>query len=326
MKKLKFLLLAIVSPVMMWAQQGINYQAVVRDGAGAVMANQAVTVDFKIMESIGGLNVYEETHAGNTNDYGLVNLVIGQGSVISGVFEDIDWGADVHFLDITINGSNLGAVEFQAVPYAYFANEMTNVTPNTADADVEVTSDDTYTELFVHPIANANNDSSVIRLGEGSLPGNDMSLTYDGIANELKVGGHLNGNYMGTHLTIQRSSGLSTFTKGVEILETTSTPAPNRSYGNSGPLAYAYISGTVITTDYGVASVTSPGTGVYTVVLDNAWVGSPVVVACSLNNSSDTETVTYNTTGADTITVRIVDESNAPVASNFSLIVYGVAQ
>ena len=42
--------------------------------------------------------------------------------------------------------------------------------------------------------------------------------------------------------------------------------------------------------------------------------------------STDTEIITYNTTGTNMITIRIVDENNADIESNFSLVVYGVRQ
>lgn len=327
MKKMKLLLLALISPVMMWAQQGVNYQAVVRDGAGDVMLNTQVATNFKIRQtSAAGTIVYEEDHSPTTNDYGLINVVIGEGSTVSGVFADIDWGSDTYFLDITIDGNNLGAIEFKSVPYAYHANSMTNIRANTADGDVQMTSDDNYAVLHINPTANTTNDSSAIFLGEGTNAGNGMHITYDGVANEMRIAGSTNAYpYMGPFLTIERDNGTSTFSKGVVVEETTSTPAPNTNYGNSGPLAYGYFSGTIISTDYGIASITSSGTGVYEVVLDNAWSGSPVVIATSLNNSSDTETITYNTTSNNTVTVRIVDENNTPVASNFSLVVYGVA-
>lgn len=328
MKKIKLLLLALISPVMMWAQDGINYQAVVRDGAGDVMVNQAVTANFKIRQTTaGGTIVYEEDHAPSTNDYGLINLVIGEGTPVSGIFADIDWGSDVFFLDITINGNNLGSMEFKSVPYAKHANSMTNIRANTAAGDVHMTSEDNFALLHLNPTANIGNDSSAIHFGEGSNTDNGMTITYDGTANALKFAGKTAAYpYMGPFLTIERDNGTSTFQKGVVVEEVTIDPAPNTTYGNSGPLAYGYFSGTIISAEYGITSINSPGVGVYEVTLDNSWSGNPVVVATSLNNSSDTEIITYNISGSNLITFRIVDENNTPVASNFSMVVYGIAQ
>ena len=96
---------------------------------------------------------------------------------------------------------------------------------------------------------------------------------------------------MGPFVSISRDQGTATFSNGVNVEETTSTPAVNTVYGNSGPLAYCYVTGTILVTDYGVASVTSASTGVYEIILDNNWVGLPVVIATSLNNSADTEII-----------------------------------
>lgn len=318
----------LLSPLLMWAQDGINYQAVVRDAGGLVMANQSVTADFKILQtSATGTVVYEETHAPTTNEFGLINVVIGEGSVVTGTFDAINWGSDIYFLDITLNGTNVGTVEFKWVPYALHAKTLTNVTPNTANADVEITSADDYALVHIHPNGATTNDSSTLFLGEGSTPENGMALTYDGVGNTLKIiGSTFADNYMGPYLIIDRDSGTSTFTKGVEVQETTTAPAPNTVYGNSGPLAYCYISGATLITDFGVTSVTSSSTGVYNIIIDNDWTGSPVIIATSLNTSSDTEIITYSFSGTNSITVRIVDENNTPTDSNFSVVVYGVAQ
>ena len=70
---------------------------------------------------------YVETHTVATNDYGLVNLVIGQGTAQSGVFADIDWANGPYWAqleaDIT-GGTNYvtyGSQQLMSVPYALYA-------------------------------------------------------------------------------------------------------------------------------------------------------------------------------------------------------------
>ncbi len=328
MKKFKLLLIALVSPLFMWAQNGLNYQAVVRDGSGNLLLNQAVVAGFKILESTSaGTVIYEETHNVTTNDYGLVNAIIGEGTVVSGDFTTIDWGANQHFLAISIDGNTMGTIEFKSVPYSLHAQTLTNIKTNTTVADIEITSTDEYATLHIRPTANSSNDSSAIFLSEGSTSENGMAITYNGVSNALKISGRTFGSpYIGPYLTIKRDSGISTFSKGVVINETTSTPTPNTTYGNSGPLAYGYINGAGVVTDFGIASVANLSTGVYEIVLDNNWVGSPVVVCTSFNNTPLSEVITYNFSGTNTITVRIVNQTNTAVNSNFSLVVYGIAQ
>ncbi len=57
-----------------------NYQSVIRDNNGAVYSNQSVSLKFTIYQgSPTGTLVFEEIHQDTTNDFGLVNLRIGEG-------------------------------------------------------------------------------------------------------------------------------------------------------------------------------------------------------------------------------------------------------
>jgi len=75
------------------APQAFNYQEVARDNAGNALANHDVSFKIVILkDSIIGIAVYRETHNAITNATGLFNLEIGNGIVITGVFENINWG------------------------------------------------------------------------------------------------------------------------------------------------------------------------------------------------------------------------------------------
>ena len=105
--------------------RGFNYQAVARDAAGNLLANQNATVVFDIRQgSAAGALIYQETHNTNTNAYGLINLVIGKGNADVGNFASIDWSANDYFLGVTLNGSPLGASALEAVPYSKVATDM----------------------------------------------------------------------------------------------------------------------------------------------------------------------------------------------------------
>lgn len=118
---------------------GFNYQAVVRNNNGDIIANQNVSYRFNILQgSVSGTEVYSEEHAVTTDDRGLVNMVIGSGSS-SDNFSAINWGSTDFFLEVEVdeNGGNnyttLGTSEFNSVPYALHAQTASNV--NDADAD-----------------------------------------------------------------------------------------------------------------------------------------------------------------------------------------------
>jgi hypothetical protein len=109
--------------------QGINYQCIVRnDQLGTPITNQTVTLLFSIRSgSPGGQNEYQERHVTSTNDYGLVNVVLGRGQALpGGNFAGINWGASAKFLVVSLETSpnvfdEIGNSELLSVPYALYA-------------------------------------------------------------------------------------------------------------------------------------------------------------------------------------------------------------
>ena len=128
----------VLTAVFAYAQvpQGINYQAVVRDGGGNELVNQAVSLRMTILQN-NTSTVYQETHSVTTNDFGLVNIVIGQGTVTQGTFNAIDWSTGNYFaqteVDVT-GGTNyalMGSQQLMSVPYALYAESAgSTASPN----------------------------------------------------------------------------------------------------------------------------------------------------------------------------------------------------
>ena len=123
-------LLAIIATIATFAQapQGFNYQATVRNSAGALIISQNVIFRFKVLQnSATGTIVYSENHSVTTDDLGQVNLVIGQGTATVGTFSTINWGSGSYFLGIELNtGSGyvaMGTTQLLSVPYALYANK-----------------------------------------------------------------------------------------------------------------------------------------------------------------------------------------------------------
>ncbi len=121
---------------------GINYQAVVRNTSGNIIANQNVKFRISILAgSETGSPVYVETHTKETNDFGLVNLVVGTGTKLSGNFGASGWGDNLYFLKVEIDPNNgnsfslLGTTRLQSVPYAFHAQTVEEDEVNDADAD-----------------------------------------------------------------------------------------------------------------------------------------------------------------------------------------------
>jgi hypothetical protein len=122
--------LALLITAISFAQNGINYKAVIQDGSGAIIANDLIQVQFIILD--GAVNVYEETHTPNTDSNGMVILNIGEGTPISGTFPAIDWSSNNHFLNVQINTGggfqDMGTTSFKTVPYALMAKDVENKT------------------------------------------------------------------------------------------------------------------------------------------------------------------------------------------------------
>ena len=142
MKKLHTLLALVITTITFaQAPQGFNYQATVRNSAGALIINQNVNFKFNIMlNSATSLPVFSETHMAPTDDLGQVNLVIGQGTATTGTFSTINWGTGNYYLGIELNTGTgyvaMGTTQLLSVPYALYANSAGNTqaaTPNLAD-------------------------------------------------------------------------------------------------------------------------------------------------------------------------------------------------
>jgi len=109
--------------------QAFKYQAIARDESGNVLSIWDISLRVSIKQQDTEESVYIETHKVQTNIYGLVNIVIGEGQREKGDFSDIKWGEQRHYLKIEmdIDGGNnfkeMGTTQLYAVPYALYADE-----------------------------------------------------------------------------------------------------------------------------------------------------------------------------------------------------------
>ncbi len=146
MKKITSLLLALsamATTAIAQVAQKINYQAVIRNAAGAPIINQNVSLRFSILTgSASGTSVYSETQSATTNAFGLANVQIGGGTPVSGNFTTITWGTASKFLKVEadINGgttyAQLATVEMVSVPYAINAQTSNDNRWNLATNDI----------------------------------------------------------------------------------------------------------------------------------------------------------------------------------------------
>lgn len=118
---------AISNYVFAQSPQGISYQAVVRNASGDLVTSTDISVRISIREtSVTGNVVYQESSLVTSNSFGLINLVVGQGTPLQGTVAGIDWSSDSHFLQVEVDIAggtayvDLGTNSLWSVPYALY--------------------------------------------------------------------------------------------------------------------------------------------------------------------------------------------------------------
>lgn len=107
--------------------QGINYQTIVRGSDGDPATNASFKFLFEIKDGIGSL-LYSETQTKSTNDYGLVNMQVGQGTPGFSFFNLIDWSNGPRTMTVSIETAPniytpLGTMQLMSVPFALYSAE-----------------------------------------------------------------------------------------------------------------------------------------------------------------------------------------------------------
>ena len=207
------------------APEAFKYQAVIRDASGTILTNQAVGIQFTIIQgSIGGAAVYTETHASITNAYGLVNLEIGTGVVVSGDFTMIDWANNGPFyLETAVDATGgtsyttMGTSQFLSVPYALYAKSSG---PN-----------GTLDQTMYH------DGTEWVSTNNLSNNGTTVSTDADMQINGLTVGrggGNINGNTAnGRNALYSNTTGSSNTANGFQALYINTTGFSNTANGRS---------------------------------------------------------------------------------------------
>ncbi len=131
---------------------GINFQAVAKDPLNNPAKNRTVYVkDIIYQKSISGTRVWEETHVTTSDADGIFLIVLGQGTIASGIniknIGEIPWSDGPFFLNTKIavapsipatwwvaadNYIDMGTTQMQSVPYALFAGNASVTNVNTS--------------------------------------------------------------------------------------------------------------------------------------------------------------------------------------------------
>ena len=205
MKKLTAILFFVVSWAAVAQTDGISYQAVIIDPSikelpgvdlsGNILPDRQVAMRFTIYNATNSIE-YQEVHVTSTDEFGMVNLMIGQGDPTGegvGDFTLISWDGTAKDLEVEINFEGSTA-SFEAmirqvltfVPYAYHRNITA-----TGDMIVDGTTDLNGRLLVQGPTSlnsslEVNNENSTDLSGTLTVDGNTelaSSLTVMGASN-----------------------------------------------------------------------------------------------------------------------------------------------
>ena len=171
MRKLFTILLAVFLTATVWAQSPnkMSYQAVIRNSSEALVTNTTVGMQISILQgSASGTAVYVETQSPTTNANGLISIKIGDGTVQSGDFTNIEWANGPYFIktetdpaggtDYTITGTS----QLLSVPYALHAKTAESVSGTITETDPVFTAwDKDYADLINTPAAADGSETKV---------------------------------------------------------------------------------------------------------------------------------------------------------------------
>jgi hypothetical protein len=119
-----------------------NYQAVVRNGNGGTVTNQNVTMRFSIHSGSPVGNVaYQEIDTVYANQFGIITVVVGGGTILQGGgLDSVNWATGSKFLQVEadVAGGNsfidMGTTQLLSVPYALYAASAGNNQPGPTGA------------------------------------------------------------------------------------------------------------------------------------------------------------------------------------------------
>ena len=186
---------------------GMSYQAVIIDpnskelpgvdAQGNILPNASVSIRFTILDA-SNIEEYQEVQTTNTDQYGMVNLIIGQGeptSVGTGDFTLISWDGTSKSLRVEIDFEGTGnsftdmnRQELTFIPYAYHRDITATGTLTVDDAT------DLNGELTVQGPTNLNSSLDVNNDNATNLSGTLTVEATTSLNDQLTVGGKTNLN------------------------------------------------------------------------------------------------------------------------------------
>jgi len=127
MKKLIIISLCLVGQLM-YAQtpSAFSYQGMLLNEDGYGIDNKTADFIITISETNSSVNIYyQELQEVTTDQNGVFNINIGEGTSLQGTMDDVDWLASVPFIEVEYDLSDgqgsqsLGYTQFNSVPFCF---------------------------------------------------------------------------------------------------------------------------------------------------------------------------------------------------------------
>lgn len=173
------------STILAQAPHSFKYQAIARDGEGNILSNQNVSLRISLLQGdIAGKVVYSEYHNLTTNQYGLINLEIGNGKNKTGDISSIHWSVSKYYVNIEIDINagtdykSAGASQLLSVPYALYAENSGVASKAVVSIDDLSDASSDATNLFLGSGAGHTDDGNNQNVGVGisALETNEVGI------------------------------------------------------------------------------------------------------------------------------------------------------
>lgn len=191
---------------------GMKYQAVARDHAGQVLANQDIHLKITLYSQADRTVQYSETHEVQTSKLGLFSLTIGEGQIEKGTFDAVPWSSSNIWMKLAIDesgGDNFTTIsdsKLLAVPYAFHAATADQLTGGGSDVGWRAPGSDEYWSLGGNDISTVDPPGTELHT-LGTLNDHDLILVVNNrpAMRILAENGHvevLNDHIVGNDLNV----------------------------------------------------------------------------------------------------------------------------
>lgn len=125
MKKIFTIAILLMLQLACFAQSGFYYQGVAKKATGDPIAGQTISIYISILSTTPNELFYKESHSLKTDDDGRFSLVVGEGSVLQGKFNEINWRSKEIWIQTEMDAGqgleDMGKSRILPVPIATYA-------------------------------------------------------------------------------------------------------------------------------------------------------------------------------------------------------------